>query len=106
MGFDGRDLWGIVSAVFEACVNAVTHGRSNAPYPVILTIQCCDGQFIAVIKDSGRGCFPPAETPMPSPASRRGRGIPLMRAFMDEVTFDFAAGCTVTLKKQLPTQTH
>jgi serine/threonine-protein kinase RsbW len=106
MGFEDHDLWGIVSAVFEACVNAVTHGSVDAcDHPVVLTIRNSENRFEAVVQDHGKGCFPPPESPMPSPDSRRGRGIPLMRAFMDEVTFDYVGGCRVTLVKILPQKT-
>jgi len=105
MGFSGKELHGIVSAVFEACANAVTHGGSSGGSsggsPMSLSISIQDGCFEAVVKDHGCGFEPPPAGEFPLPLAFRGRGIPMMRAFMDSVQFDFDHGCTVILKKYL-----
>jgi serine/threonine-protein kinase RsbW len=112
MGFKGDDLWGIVSAVFEACANAITHGRNiqsdhKEPHDrFTLSISTCKDRFKAVIKDSGDGFICPSNAPMPTPAARRGRGIPMMKAFMDEVKFERDKGCKVTLITYLRAAAH
>lgn len=101
MGFTGKDKWGIVSAVFEACVNAITHGWKTPDKYARLTIRLYDDRLEAVVKDHGYGCIPSPEEDMPPPASRRGRGIPLMKKFMDKIEFDSSDGCKVILIKYL-----
>ena len=101
-GFSGEDLWGVVSAVFEACVNAVTHGKNGSDCEAYLFIRTSENRFEATVSDSGNGFDCPSPTPMPSPKANRGRGIPLMKMFMDEVRFESDDGCRVTLVKYLP----
>ncbi len=100
-GFDSGDLWGIVSAVFEACVNAVTHGNGTGKHSADLSIHTYPDRLVVIVKDHGHGFVCPTETPMPPVTSQRGRGIPLMKAFMDEVRFENDNGCKVTLIKYL-----
>ena len=102
MGFDERDAWGIASAVFEACANAVQYGREGGRGRVRLTMHTHSDRFEAVVQDSGRGFVCPADAPLPPAISHCGRGIPLMRVFMDEVKFECDSGCKVTLVKFLP----
>ncbi len=97
-GFVGNDLGDIVCAVFEGCVNAATHGRMGRCGPVTLTLRVHADRFEAVVKDSGNGtCH--TDSPMPPPASYRGRGVPLMKALMDEVRLENDNGCRLTLVK-------
>lgn len=96
-GFEGQVLGDIVCAVFEACVNAVTHGRSGQA--ATLRIRVYEDRLEAVVKDSGRGLDTPPGGPLPPPTVPHGRGIPLMRAFMDEVKLDDSNGLQVTLVK-------
>lgn len=104
MGFKGNDLGDIVAAVFEACVNAVTYGCKSPSGTVNLRIRTYDERFEAVVKDSGNGFPCPESLLMPSLDSSRGRGIPLMKKFMDEVVFEDDQGCKVTLTKYLKQQ--
>lgn len=102
MGFSGQDLWSIVAAVFEACVNAVTYGSKGSSEPVVLHLRAHDDRFEAVVKDFGPGFACPPVIRMPPPPTPRGRGIPMMKMFMDRVEFDNRNGCQVTLVKYLP----
>ncbi|MEN6372319.1 MAG: ATP-binding protein [Armatimonadota bacterium] len=102
IGFTGKDKCGIVSAVFEACVNAITHGWKAPDKYAKLTIRLYDDRLEAVVEDHGCGCIPSPANNMPPPASRRGRGIPLMKKFMDKIEFDNSDGCKVILTKYLP----
>ncbi len=99
-GFAGNDLGDVVSAVFEACVNAVTHGRADDAPPGALRIRVTDDRLVATVRDFGKGIKCLADDGFPSPRTARGRGIPLMRAFMDEVRFEHDGGCVVTLVKR------
>lgn len=105
-GFMGKDKWSVVSAVFEACVNAITHGWKTPDKYAKLTIRLHDDRLEAIVKDHGYGCALSPEGTMPPPDSRRGRGIPLMKRFMDKIEFDSSDGCKVILVKYLPGRNH
>lgn len=115
-------------AIEEALVNAIVHGnleipselrergddayetgiatrRGQPPYQerrVHVWAALTDEKATVVIRDEGPG-FDPADVPDPTDpenlAKPHGRGLLLMRAFMDEVTYN-DAGNEVTLVKQ------
>jgi serine/threonine-protein kinase RsbW len=80
-------------ALFEALANAVIHGnRERAEKPV--TIRCrCEGENCVsiVVRDQGAG-FDPDLVPDPTRpenlTAEHGRGILMMKTFMDEVRFE------------------
>ena len=81
----------VLVAVTEAVNNAIVHGNSNDPSkPVLIDIQCSEGEIIAVIRDSGRG-FDPDSIPdprLPENLLREGgRGVFLIRHLADSVEF-------------------
>lgn len=92
-------------AAFEALANAVIHGnREDAAKQVHITCRCQLGHDVAIIvRDEGRG-FDPGHVPDPTTAenveSEHGRGILLMRAFMDDVRYE-AGGTEVHLRKKV-----
>jgi serine/threonine-protein kinase RsbW len=92
-------------AVFEALANAVIHGNGqDRRKRVHILCRCQPGQRLSiVVRDEGAG-FDPVKVPDPTAPenveSDHGRGILLMRAFMDEVQFA-AGGTEVHLCKRL-----
>ena len=88
-GFSEEDIHRISMAVREAAVNAVLHGNAYDPNKK-MTVSCENTGESLVIKvaDQGAG-LDPEEIPDPlAPENllkQSGRGIFLMRAFMDEV---------------------
>ncbi|WP_326826221.1 ATP-binding protein [Streptosporangium sp. NBC_01639] len=90
----------ILLAVTEACANAVRHGGPANRYGVEAAIGHgrCDVRII----DHGHGLlrvpeqYPPAD-------NENGRGILIMQAVVDEISFDIAPGrgTTVHLRKHL-----
>ena len=81
----------------EALVNAVTHGnRCNADLTVRIEMEedsrddCC----VIRIHDQGNG-FRAEDVELPDCAHADGRGVCLMRYFMDEVNYDPATRCLV-----------
>lgn len=102
MGFAEPDVDGICAAVFEACVNAITHGRGKRGDSATLRLHASSGKLEAVIADSGIGLQRSLSPEMPGPESLCGRGVPIMFTFMDEVAFESGEGCRVTLVKYLP----
>ena len=102
---DGSEL-DIEIALREALLNAVIHGnRENPNKHVHLTVRCsADGEVWIAIQDEGAG-FDSRCIPDPTAAeflmSSHGRGIYLMRALMDEVSFE--EGGTVVHMRKDPT---
>ena len=92
-------------AVFEALANAVIHGNGqDRRKRVHILCRCQPGQRLSiVVRDEGAG-FDPVKVPDPTAPenveSDHGRGILLMRAFMDEVQFA-AGGTEVHMCKRL-----
>jgi serine/threonine-protein kinase RsbW len=105
-GFDEDTRSGITMAVREGMINAVLHGNAYDPAKrVNLTFEQTGRELIVTIADEGRG-FVPEEIPDPlAPENllkESGRGIFLMRTFMDEVRFrKLNCGTEITLIKRL-----
>jgi serine/threonine-protein kinase RsbW len=106
-GFDEDARGGISMAVREAMINAVMHGNGYSPDKrVSLSFEQSGGNLVITIRDEGPG-LDPEEIPDPlSPENlmkQSGRGIFLMRAFMDEVKFrKLEPGTEITLIKRVP----
>ena len=106
VGFDEDTRGGISMAVREGMINAVLHGNAYDPAKrVNLTFEQAGPELIVTIADEGRG-FVPEEVPDPlAPENllkQSGRGIFLMRTFMDEVRFrKLKSGTEITLIKRL-----
>jgi serine/threonine-protein kinase RsbW len=107
-GFGEDDLFHITMAVREAAVNAVLHGNEYDPARQIdVCLENNGSDLVFVIADQGRGLDP--ET-LPDPLAPEnllrgtGRGIFLIRSFMDEVHFrQLHPGTELTLVKHLAT---
>jgi len=104
-GFDDDDLMKIGMAVRESMVNAVVHGnRYSAHKKVRFSATHHDGRFAVRIADEGEG-FDFAGLPDPLAAENlmrtSGRGIFLIRSFMDEFQMRHLepVGTEVTLVK-------
>jgi len=100
--FTDRDLFALKLAVEEAISNAVRHGnRSDRSKQIHIKYRVTPRRCDVVIADEGPGFNPAA---IPDPTSEQnleqtsGRGLLLMRAFMNSVVFN-EAGNTITLTK-------
>ena len=107
VGFQEDDLHKIAMSVRESMVNAVVHGnRYNARKKVHVAVSNSPGRFAIRITDQGAG-FELEQLPDPLQEENllrhSGRGIFLMKAFMDEVQVRRAEpeGTEVTLVKYL-----
>jgi serine/threonine-protein kinase RsbW len=104
-GFEEDDLMKIGMAVREAMVNAVVHGnRYNANKKVRFALSHSPGRFSIVIADEGEGFnFEDLPDPLAPENLLRtsGRGIFLIRSFMDDVQLRRleSGGTEVTLVK-------
>jgi serine/threonine-protein kinase RsbW len=78
-------------ALREALENAVVHGNHEDPNTKVhVRCRCQPGQEISiVVTDQGKGFdFEKIAGIMTDPASEHGRGIQLMKAYMDDVRFE------------------
>lgn len=77
----------------EALVNAVRHGnKSDASRRVHLTMSARGDQCVIQVCDEGGG-FCVDQVALPESDQLGGRGICLIRHYMDNVRFDTAAHC-------------
>lgn len=84
---------GILLAVAEGSTNAMMHGNKwNKDKKIYVTVKIDSGKLIIKIKDEGTGFNPDA---VPDPTSPEnilkdsGRGLFIMRTYVDEVKYNF-----------------
>ena len=89
LGFTEEEILQISMAVREAAVNAVLHGNAYDPAKkVLLALESTGKDLVITIRDQGKGLDPSC---IPDPLAPEnllktsGRGIFLMRSFMDDV---------------------
>ncbi|HUY94208.1 MAG TPA: ATP-binding protein [Terracidiphilus sp.] len=105
-GLNEDDCFRVTMAVREAAVNAVLHGNEYDPAKCITaSFENTGKSLVFVISDQGRG-VDPATLPDPRDPENllrgTGRGIFLIRNFMDEVHFrQLHPGTELTLVKYL-----
>jgi len=105
-GLGEDDLFHVTMAVREAAVNAVLHGNEYDPAKHIqVSLENTGTELRFVIADQGKGVIPEM---LPDPLAPEnllrgtGRGIFLIRQFMDEVHFrQLHPGTELTLVKRL-----
>ncbi len=90
-GFTGDDIQEIMMAVREATINAVLHGNHYDPAKTVqVAFEHKPGALEVTVRDQGAG-FDVQRVPDPlAPENllkQSGRGIFLIRAYMDEVRF-------------------
>ena len=106
-GFDEEERGNVTIAVREAVLNAILHGNEYSPEKqIFVCLENTGRELIITIADQGPGLDPKN---LPDPLAPEnllhgcGRGIFLMRNFMDEVFFrDLHPGTEVTLIRRLP----
>jgi serine/threonine-protein kinase RsbW len=106
VGFSEDDLHKITMSVREAAVNAVLHGNAYDPSKKIMVAYESSPNTLAItITDEGKGL---SEEEVPDPLAEEnllktsGRGIFLIRSFMDEVRIrDLHPGTEITLVKHV-----
>ena len=105
-GFDEDTASNIAMVAREAAVNAVLHGNKYDPAKhVTASFEASSDTVTIRIADEGSG-FDSSSIPDPLAPENllrsSGRGVFLMRAFMDEVNFrQLAPGTEITLVKRL-----
>jgi serine/threonine-protein kinase RsbW len=107
-GLDEDECFHVTMAAREAAVNAVLHGNGyNPAKQVFASFENTGAALIITIADQGKGLDPDS---LPDPLAPEnllrgaGRGIFLIRSFMDEVHFrQLHPGTELTLVKYLAT---
>src|SRR5258708_27789548 len=105
-GFGEDEQYHIAMAVREAAVNAVLHGNARDPQKkFFVAYETTEDALVITITDQGQGLD---ASSLPDPLAPEnlmkgtGRGIFLIRAFMDEVKFrNMAPGTEITLIKHV-----
>jgi len=85
---DKGRLFDILLAVREALTNAVIHGNRNRPEAFVSLHSCLDphqGTLTVSVTDEGQGFDLESHLAPQDPLSERGRGIPLMRSYSQDV---------------------
>lgn len=111
-GFDEEMCYRIGMSVREGVINAFHYGNQEKPEKKIhLALDLTPEKLVIHVMDEGKG-FKLSDVPDPlaeeNILSTSGRGIFLMRAFMDE--FDVVSGATggaeIVMSKRLPGTEH
>ncbi len=92
MGYSKECAFAIRLALEEAMVNAHKHGnRGDTNKKITISYDVNPQRIVVRVRDEGQG-FDPRGIPDPTQPERiplpNGRGIMLMRAYLDEVTFN------------------
>ena len=88
------DCAALAIAVSEACANSIEHAYGLRDETIELRASLMDGEATVTIRDHGQW--------RESRGENRGRGIPIMREFMDEVSVEPSPqGTTVNLIRRL-----
>ena len=105
-GFSEEDLHKITMSVREAAVNAVLHGNAYDPgKKITVAYETTQDALAITISDEGKGLD---SASLPDPLAEEnllktsGRGIFLIRSFMDEVKIrELHPGTEITLVKHM-----
>lgn len=101
------DVEDIGLAVREALINAIIHGNHCDPEKTVRLSATVNDEcdLLIVVKDSGSG-FDPSRLLNPiadeNLLANHGRGIFLMKQFMDQVDFKFDHGTEVRMRRRRP----
>ena len=106
-GLDDDSVERLGLAIREAAANGVQHGNKEVPEKRVTVSFVLDKEEVSIrIQDEGEG-FDLDGLPDPLAPENlfkpRGRGILLMKSFMDDVNFEFDGdqGTAVTLRKRV-----
>ena len=101
-GVDDDCIEDIRLALSEACTNVVMHATGDEEYEVQVRID--DDRCAISVRNTGDEFDPESlNTLLTDTDSPRGRGVPIMRAVMDEVSIESTPpkGTVVTLSRRL-----
>jgi len=92
LGLSDEQLSVLLLAVTEAATNAIIHANKCDPSKLVkIHAQINDSKLIIKIKDEGKG-FDPSKIPDPTEPENllkdSGRGVYLMKVYMDDVKYN------------------
>jgi len=102
LNYSDRDVFGVRLALEEALVNAIKHGNQMDPDKVVrINCQIEPDRVRIEIEDQGEG-FQLSEVPDPTADENLerpcGRGIMLMKAFMNVIEYNSSGNCVILEK--------
>ncbi len=106
-GLDEDEVYRVAMATREAAVNAVLHGNDfSVDKHITVSFENTGSSLVIKVADQGKG-LDPATLPDPLAPENlmrgSGRGILIIRSFMDELHFrQLDPGTELTLVKHLP----
>ncbi len=105
LSYGERAVFGVRLAIEEAVINAIKHGnRMDKAKRVIITYSVDERECAISVEDEGQG-FDPSSVPDPTADENleltHGRGLVLIRAYMDDVKFN-KKGNRITMRKIAP----
>jgi len=100
--WDEKTVFGVRLALEEALVNAIKHGNRLDPAKHVTVRYTIDAERIFIeIEDEGPG-FSPSDVPDPTLPENleqpSGRGLMLMRAYMDQIEYRGPGNCVRMFK--------
>lgn len=103
LGLDEEKINGLLLAVTEATTNAIIHGNKNNSLKLVRIYVTVENSTLVIkIKDEGNG-FDPSIVPDPTNPENllkdSGRGLYLMRVYMDELSINVTPQGTETILK-------
>jgi serine/threonine-protein kinase RsbW len=101
MNIDREKIPGLLLSITEASTNAIIHAnKSDESKLVIIDVNKEEDQLVIRVKDQGKG-FDPSKIPDPTESDNllkdSGRGIYLMRVYMDDLKFNVTPEGTETI---------
>jgi len=101
LNIDKEKMQGLMLAVTEATTNAIKHGnKSDTNKKVHISVDKQNNKLFIKIKDEGKG-FDPAQVPDPTHPDNllkdSGRGLYLMKFYMDDVQYRITPDGTETI---------
>lgn len=83
------DRMSFETALIELAANVIQHADSGNGVSCTLTVEASTGELVATISDSGEPLTTPlAGRSMPDELSENGRGIALIQALVDDLSYD------------------
>lgn len=103
LGLDDEKLNGLLLSITEATTNAIVHGnKGDRKKNVFIDVDATDSTLTIVVRDEGIG-FDPSVVPDPTHPDNllkdSGRGLYLMRVYMDELHYNLTPTGTETILK-------
>lgn len=101
IGIDEDKMNGLMLSVTEATTNAIIHANKSDPSKKVTIDVIVDNENLIVkVKDEGKG-FDPSKVPDPTATENllkdSGRGVYLMRIYMDELKYNITPTGTETI---------